>query len=607
MRRFSLLALVLAACTPAAARVGTTTTPAPEVAPPLPAPPLVTGPIALRVQYPSPNALVAARDSTFLFGTTGTGEASLTVNGRPVRVLPNGAWLAWQPVPRDGRWELVAARGADTVRRTLAVRLAPVRAPLADTGRLAVDSASVAPGREYRLLPAEERARVSVRAPASAAAWVQLADGRRLLMASAATMRGARDPLLWGRDVAAGEIATGARVVVARGADTVALPLAAGDTSAAARARLGAWAVLGADSSAVSDTDRVVIGRPVPGGTYKWFFLPGTVVQVTGVVGDQARVRLDDNLDAWVDDALVRAPVGGVPAPRRVVGNLRVVPDTGWVDLVIPVGDRPPYAVQATDDGLALTLYGTVANVDIVNFQGRDSLVRRLAWEQVTRDRARLDVALSRAPYGWLVLWRNGSLVLRVRRPPAVDARRPLNGIVVAVDPGHPPIGATGPTGYYEGEATLAIGQRLRAELERRGATVVMTRTTMDPVPLGDRPILARRAGAHVFVSIHLNALPDGINPYAAQGTGTYWFNAPSASLARQVQAGMVARMGLPDLGVYYDNLAVVRPTWMPAVLCEGAFVMIPEQEAALRTPEFQERYARGVADGLEAFFRGLR
>jgi N-acetylmuramoyl-L-alanine amidase len=41
-------------------------------------------------------------------------------------------------------------------------------------------------------------------------------------------------------------------------------------------------------------------------------------------------------------------------------------------------------------------------------------------------------------------------------------------------------------------------------------------------------------------------------------------------------------------------------------VLCEGAFVILPDQEAALRTPEYQERYARGVADGVEAYFRSL-
>jgi N-acetylmuramoyl-L-alanine amidase len=41
-------------------------------------------------------------------------------------------------------------------------------------------------------------------------------------------------------------------------------------------------------------------------------------------------------------------------------------------------------------------------------------------------------------------------------------------------------------------------------------------------------------------------------------------------------------------------------------VLCEGAFLMLPEQEAAMRTPEYQERYALGIADGLESYFRAL-
>jgi N-acetylmuramoyl-L-alanine amidase len=614
--------VALAACTPPAA-----TTPSP--APALPPIPSVTGPIALRVQYPSANALVAARESTFIFGTVGTGDATLSIDDAPVEVKPNGAWIAWLPVPRDGSWDVVAARGADTVRRAVPIRLAGPRPVLADTGRLVVDSASATPSRVYRALPPDERVRVSVRAPANASVWLEGAGGRRLGLLNAGVNPGprqrrqgfdqeerggpqyARDPLLWMREVPAGDITGDPRIVVARGADTVTLPLVGIDTMVAPRFQPATWVMLGADSAAASDTDRVVIGKPVPGGTYKWFFMPGTIVEMTGMVGDHIRVRLDEQLEVWVDDASVRMPTAGIPGPRRTVSNLRVVPDTGWVDVVVPVGDRPPHQVQPTDDGLELTLYGTTANIDIINYAaaaGGDSLVRHVAWEQVTSDRVRLRVQLSRPAYGWLVFWRNGSVVLRVRRPPAIDARRPLAGLTVAVDPGHPPIGATGPTGFYEGEASLAIGQRLRALLEARGATVVMTRTTMDPVALGERPIIARRANAHAFVSIHLNALPDGINPFtAAQGSGTYWFNAPSAALARAVQARLVQYMGLRDYGVFYDNLAVVRPTWMPSILTEGAFLMIPEQEAALRTPEYQERYARGIAEGLEAWFRSLR
>ncbi|HEU4630501.1 MAG TPA: N-acetylmuramoyl-L-alanine amidase, partial [Gemmatimonadaceae bacterium] len=562
--------------------------------PPLPPIPAVHGPLRVHVVYPASDALIAARDSNFIFGSVGTGDATLSIDGVPVEVQPNGAFLAFLPVPRAPRYELVAAAGGDTVRLTHPVRLLPPPLALPDTGRLRVDSASVTPA-EPLTLRAGEMVRVGVRAPSNATVAVETSDGVTLPLALV-------DETRWATDLAAVRFAPGAELVVARGVDTVRLALpAVTATAPGARTlvRLG-------DPEPADSGDRRIVGRPVAGGTYRWFFVPGTVVERTGAAGTQQRVRLAADLEVWVNGADVRELPDATPAPRRVVGNARVEPAAEWVDLVLPVSERPPYLVEERDDAIVLTLYGTTANTDIIHFVAGDSLVRDVTWAQRPGGRAEYRVHLARAPYGYLALWRDGAFVLRVRRPPAVDPRAPLRGIRVAVDPGHPPIGATGPTGLYEAEATLAIGRELRAELERRGATVVMTRTTMAPVALGDRPIMARRAGAHVLVSVHLNALPDGVNPFETNGTGTYYFHPQAAALARAVQAGMVRRMGLRDLGVNYDNLALARPTWMPAVLCEGAFLMIPEQEAALRTPEFQRAYARGVADGLEAYFRSL-
>jgi N-acetylmuramoyl-L-alanine amidase len=133
-----------------------------------------------------------------------------------------------------------------------------------------------------------------------------------------------------------------------------------------------------------------------------------------------------------------------------------------------------------------------------------------------------------------------------------------------------------------------------------------MSRTTAEPLALAARPAMARRANADALVSVHLNALPDGVNPFTAQGTGVYFFHPQSERLARDVQRGLVRWLMLPNLGVYYDNLALVRPTWMPSILTEGLFIMLPEQEAAMRTEAGQMAYARGIAEGLEAYFRGL-
>ena len=293
-----------------------------------------------------------------------------------------------------------------------------------------------------------------------------------------------------------------------------------------------------------------------------------------------------------------------------MAGAGRVVPAAGWVDLVLPLGDRVPYQVVERGRDVDLVLHGAVLSPEILRVEGTagDSLVRQVVYEQEATDRVRVTLRLSRDPYGYLVLYdpARSAMVLRLRRPPAVNAARPLAGLTIAVDAGHPPGGATGPTGLWEPVAVLPVAERVRALLEQRGATVLMTRTTADPVALGLRPVLARRANAHAFVSVHLNALPDGVNPFTANGTSTLFFHQHAEPLARLVQAELVRRLGTRDLGIHYQNLAVARPPWVPAVLTEGLFLMLPEQEAAMRTPEGRERYARAVADGLEAYFRGL-
>ena len=543
MRRALILLLATAACTRTVATAPTAPAPAAS-RPALPPVPDVDGPLAIRVVYPRPDQVIASRDSNFIFGSIGSGRATLRINGHPARVYPNGAFIAFIPNPPapSPRYELVAERGGESVRSTLAIAYPEPREP-------AVPGAAPLPAG----VPAKPEAMTTSRADTLAALYARFDSLRRAMTRD--------DPI--------------------------------------------GWVQLGV-ANAAADSDRVVIGRPVPGGTYKWFFLPGTVVPLVAREGGFARVRLDRDLDVWVDTTGLQAVPPTAAVERRVASNMRVRPSSDGVDLVIPMGTRAPYFVEETERSIVLTLYGVRANTDLINYSHADSMIRTVEWAQESADRARITVGLRSAPYGYLVVWENNALVLKLRGRPRIDAARPLAGLTIAVDAGHPPVGATGPTGLWEPQATLPISQHLKAILEERGARVVMTRTTPDPVALGDRPIMARRANVHAFVSIHLNAYPDGVNPFIAPGTGTYFFRAHSEPLARAVQRGMVDRMGLQDLGVNYDNLAVVRGTWYPSVLCEGAFIMLPDQEAALRTPEFQDRYARGVADGLESYFGSL-
>ena len=87
---------------------------------------------------------------------------------------------------------------------------------------------------------------------------------------------------------------------------------------------------------------------------------------------------------------------------------------------------------------------------------------------------------------------------------------------------------------------------RLRTLLEAAGARVVMTRTTDVPVELGARVRLADSLDADLLVSIHNNALPDGVNPFTNNGTSLYYNHPRSLPLARAIQRELVQRFGVP-------------------------------------------------------------
>ncbi|MEE8478015.1 MAG: hypothetical protein V3S19_06570, partial [Gemmatimonadales bacterium] len=144
--------------------------------PGVPPMPRVTGSLELNVVYPKWKDLVDARDTSFIFGSTGNGAASLTVNGYPVPVWPNGAWFAWIPFPQDSLMEfhLVARTEADSAELTYvaqrASRFIPPRAPVW------IDTTAIQPrGRVW--WPAGEEIRLSVRAAPGATVRIILQDG----------------------------------------------------------------------------------------------------------------------------------------------------------------------------------------------------------------------------------------------------------------------------------------------------------------------------------------------------------------------------------------------------------------------------------------------
>jgi N-acetylmuramoyl-L-alanine amidase len=633
----AVIGLLAAALPGPLAAQGNPRNPRPAARSPLPAIPLVSGPLAIRVVYPSPTDRFDAPDSSFIFGSVGDGRARLTINGQLVRVAPNGAFLGWVSFPADTLMalELVATRGADTARLVYRVQRAPRFVP-PDSG-IWLDTTSVTPrGRVW--WPEEEMLPVTLRASPGAEVSVILADGERIRLTNDSRLAdvpwGTRafeiDTTKLRRAVAtdryAGLLPT-PRVLRGDVMSVLELPLIdyfANLYANTIEVVLGAdtlhwsWRLRGRtlsgpatvvsfddDTARTGETDRITVGRALPGGTYHYFFPTGTRAEVTARVNNDVRVRLSEETSAWVSGSDAVASPAGFGARGAVVGSVRISRAPDRVVLRIPVTWRVPFRVNEEDRRLTLTLFGAQGDVNWIQYGPADPLVAQVQWNQRTADEVAITVDLSQAVWGYRTRWDNDDLILEIKRPPRIDANRPLRGLKVVVDAGHPPVGATGPTGFREAEANLAVAKELAAMLRAGGATVLMTRSADVPLDLWPRIRMADSADADLLVSIHNNALPDGVNPFTNHGTSVYYNQPRSLPWARTVETALVRRLGLPELGVGRGDLAMVRPTWMPSILTEGMFMMIPEQEYALRSSAGQRLYAQAVYDGTLAFLRG--
>ncbi len=324
---------------------------------------------------------------------------------------------------------------------------------------------------------------------------------------------------------------------------------------------------------------------------------------MTGRINDDLRIRLSPSSEAWVPIADAYPLPAGIPEPAAVVGSVTLMRGPDRAVLRIPLTQRVPFQVLESERSLAITFYSAVGDVDWMRY-GTDSLVSQLGWTQTQRHEVTVTAQLTAPVWGYRARWSRNDLILEIRRPPRLAVSNPLRGRTIAIDPGHPPLGSTGPTGLREADANLAVAVQLRAMLQADGARVVMTRTSDSAVDLWPRVALAERAGAELFVSIHNNALPDGVNPFTNNGTSVFYNQPRGLPLASAIQRSLVRALKLADLGVGRADLAVIRATWMPSALVEGMFIIMPEQEEALRSSAGRRRYAQGVYEGIRRFLQ---
>ncbi len=173
----------------------------------------------------------------------------------------------------------------------------------------------------------------------------------------------------------------------------------------------------------------------------------------------------------------------------------------------------------------------------------------------------------------------------------------------IVIDPGHGgrDSGARGTT-LLEKDVNLDVARQVAARLMEMGAQVVLTRDSDVFVDLYDRPRMANRIGADLFLSVHCNAMP---RPNTGRGTETYYYHNYSQCLAVVVHQTLVAALGRRDNGVRWANFCVTRESDMPAVLVELMYLNTDEEEALLARPEVRTAAAEAIAEGLRRYVEG--
>lgn len=587
--------------------------------PELPATPYVDGPLDLTVVYPPAGARIAVRDSTFIFGSTGTGDASLAINGHAVPVARNGAFLAFLPVPQDGVWRLDAS--TQTERDTLSVR---VELPVTAAATATAAAVMSAWPRGARTVIEGEPVEVGFTGRRGGFARLVLPDGTIVPLEAtyrtndladyrgvfpATRLNSGDTAIAWPglssefRPTVSSPLDRPAMFELILDGDTVRRPvplnLAVLDAS---QPRVG---VVRDPRPLAERGDAQIIARPGPGGgPYEWFWPDGTELAITGEIDGAYRIRLTDDLSVWSPANEIDLQPTTVAAPESRVGDVNIRPAEGWVDVRIPLSRRLPFRVFEGENRIGIEIYGATSRTNRIDYGLLDPFVERAEWEQPSDGLYRFTLHLNGWAWGHQVLHEDGRLVLRVRRPPPIGRDRPLAGRVIAVDAGHggAASGAQGPTGLREADVTLAVARSLARQLENAGARPVLIRNENVDIALEERVARATEAGAEMMLSIHMDAFPDGVNPYRNAGTHMFYFHPRAADLARNLQRELLDELALPDRGINRADLALARPTWMPSVLTETMFMMIPQWEAAMRDQDVIDRIARAHLRGIEGF-----
>ena len=327
----------------------------------------------------------------------------------------------------------------------------------------------------------------------------------------------------------------------------------------------------------------------------------GTIASVIGKEGEW--LKLD--YGAWIKSGETQIIPLNNP-PKSIIRSVTSRKIDGATEIIFPLQIPVPVSIKEGEKSLTLTLYNTIAQTDTIRLND-DPIIKRLDWQPQDQEKIEYVFELkSNQQWGYDLRYEGTNLILSLRHPPKIGNN--LEGISIVIDPGHggEELGSRGPTGYPEKDVNLAVSKLLKGELEKRGATVYMTRETDKDVSLGERVEMINKIKPTLALSVHYNALHDNGDAMNTSGVGMFWYHPQAHDLSVFLHNYLVQRLKRPSYGVFWNNLALTRPHTAPSVLMELGFMINPHEFEWVTNKQEQEKLANAMAEGITKWLQTL-
>ena len=163
----------------------------------------------------------------------------------------------------------------------------------------------------------------------------------------------------------------------------------------------------------------------------------------------------------------------------------------------------------------------------------------------------------------------------------------------------------------------MQIVLKVQSLLEQSGAIVVLTRSDengiydLDKQTLREKKVsdmknrvkIGNGSGADIFVSVHLNKIPQ--TQYSGWQTFYKKNNENSTKLAKSIQKNLNESIQKENLreALSISNKYIVDNVEIPITIVECGFLSNPTEEALLKTDEHQNKIAWGIYSGIMDYF----